>query len=71
MNGYEATHALRQQGCKTPIVALTADAMKGDDQKCRDAGCDDYLAKPINRQELQRTLAKYLPSEHRISSHKN
>jgi CheY-like chemotaxis protein/HPt (histidine-containing phosphotransfer) domain-containing protein len=62
MTGYEATLLLKQQGCKAPIVAVTASAMKGDDQKCRDAGCDGYLAKPINRKELPRLLAKYLPT---------
>ncbi|NQV31316.1 MAG: response regulator [Phycisphaeraceae bacterium] len=61
MNGYEATCILKQRGYKTPIVALTANAMKGDDQTCIDAGCDDYLAKPIDRRELARILAKYLP----------
>jgi signal transduction histidine kinase/CheY-like chemotaxis protein len=60
MNGYEATRILKQQGYKTPIVALTANAMKGDDQKCREAGCDGYLTKPIDRRELPRILAKYL-----------
>ncbi len=45
-----------------PIVALTANAMKGDDQTCRDAGCDGYLTKPINRGELLRVLACYLSS---------
>jgi CheY-like chemotaxis protein/HPt (histidine-containing phosphotransfer) domain-containing protein len=62
MNGYEATRRLRQQGYKTPIVAVTAHAMKGDDQKCIDAGCDGYLPKPINRRELPRLLAAYLPT---------
>ncbi|MCP4450535.1 MAG: response regulator [Planctomycetes bacterium] len=62
MNGYDATLHLKQQGYKTPIVALTAHAMIGDDQKCRDAGCDGYLAKPINRRELPAILAKYLPT---------
>lgn len=60
MNGYDATLTLKQQGYKTPIVALTAHAMKGDDQKCRDAGCDGYLTKPIGRRELPHLLAKYL-----------
>ena len=63
MNGYEATKAIREEGITTPIVALTANAMKGDDKKCIEAGCDDYLAKPIDRRELLKTIAKYLPSK--------
>jgi CheY-like chemotaxis protein/HPt (histidine-containing phosphotransfer) domain-containing protein len=61
MSGYEVTDALKRQGYKTPIVALTASTMEGDKQKCIDAQCDDYLAKPIDRRELRRILAKYLP----------
>jgi signal transduction histidine kinase/DNA-binding NarL/FixJ family response regulator/HPt (histidine-containing phosphotransfer) domain-containing protein len=64
MNGYEAVSVLRQQGDKTPIVALTANAMKGDEQACLEAGCNGYMAKPIDRRELLRVLAKYLPSRH-------
>lgn len=60
MNGYDATASLRKSGVKTPIVALTANAMKGDDKKCIEAGCDDYLAKPIDRKKLYEILGKYL-----------
>ena len=62
MNGYEATKEIRKKGIATPIVALTANAMKGDDKKCIEAGCDDYLTKPIDRRELLRMLEKYLSS---------
>lgn len=62
MNGYEATRQLRQKGIITPIVAQTACAMKGDDEKCYAAGCSDYISKPIDRKKLVDILAKYLPS---------
>jgi len=60
MNGYEATQALRGKGASTPIVALTAHAMKGTSRKCRAAGCNDYMAKPVDRRELQRLISQYL-----------
>lgn len=63
MNGYEATRAIRDMGLKTPIAALTAYAMKGDDTKCLAAGCDDYLCKPIERKRLLQVLQKYLHTE--------
>ncbi len=63
MDGYEATRALRRNRLKTPIIALTAYAMKGDEEKCISAGCSDYIAKPINRETLLRVISKYLPSK--------
>lgn len=60
MNGYEAVRILRENGLNTPIVALTANAMKGDEQKCLDVGCDAYLSKPVNLAKLTDILAKYL-----------
>jgi len=65
VNGYEATRELRLEGLATPIVALTANAMKGDEKKCIEAGCDDYLAKPINGKELLQVIRKYLNSGER------
>jgi two-component system, sensor histidine kinase and response regulator len=56
MNGWEATQAIRQKematGMHIPIVAMTAHAMKGDEERCRAAGMDAYLTKPIHTQEL-------------------
>jgi PAS domain S-box-containing protein len=59
-NGYEATRTLRKEGVTIPIVALTAYAMKGDDKKCLDAGCDAYLTKPVKRTQLLELLQRFL-----------
>ena len=55
MDGWEATRQIRATGSKVPIIALTAHAMDGDEQKAREAGCDDYDTKPV---ELPRLLGK-------------
>ena len=60
MDGLEATRRLRALGYKIPIVALTANVMKDDEQKCRDAGCSGFLTKPINLDRLMAYLSRIL-----------
>jgi two-component system sensor histidine kinase/response regulator len=62
MDGLEATRRFRQieLGRRTPIVAMTANAMQGDRESCIEAGMDDYISKPIETAELQRLLQRYV-----------
>ncbi|MCP4715176.1 MAG: response regulator [Deltaproteobacteria bacterium] len=61
MNGLEATGALREKGfADIPIVAMTANAMKGDREKCIDAGMNDYIPKPIKREVVFEMLKKWV-----------
>jgi len=64
MDGYTATGILKTElGCTIPVVALTAHAMTGDREKCIAAGCDDYMAKPVQRQALHDLLVRWLLKE--------
>lgn len=68
MDGFEATRAIREMESagtdeqRIPIVALTANAIKGDRERCLDAGMDDYLSKPVRIEEVSSVLARYLQS---------
>jgi signal transduction histidine kinase/CheY-like chemotaxis protein len=63
MNGYDATIQLRNKGCNTPIVALTANAMTDDEDKCIASGCNCYISKPIQKHELYRVMGDYLKGQ--------
>ena len=68
MDGYEATRSIRtieaqKNLSKTTIVAFTANAMKGDDEECKAAGMDDYVAKPVKPVDIEQILLFWLPKE--------
>ena len=64
MNGYDATRAIRKlarpDAATVPIIAMTADAFADDVQKCKEAGINDHVSKPVNPKILFATVAKYL-----------
>lgn len=63
MDGLEATRRIReaegQSGRHIPIIGMTANAIKGDRERCLAAGMDDYISKPIKREELRSVLAQW------------
>ncbi len=60
LDGYTATREIKKLNSDVPIIAQTAHVMSGEREKCMEAGCDDYLAKPIRLQILMDTLSKFL-----------
>jgi CheY-like chemotaxis protein len=70
MDGFEATRAIRAleaapgwKRARVPIIAITANALKGDDIRCFDAGMDDYLPKPLKPDEIKKKLAQWRPAK--------
>ncbi len=68
MDGLEATRHIRegragQHNARIPVVAMTAHALKGDRERCLDAGMDDYVSKPIDPEELRKAVGRWSPAE--------
>jgi len=60
MDGYEATRMIKKSHPDIPIIAQTAYALSGDNQKAIEAGCDDYVTKPIKKEELLKKINAFL-----------
>jgi CheY-like chemotaxis protein len=75
MSGYEATRAIRElevnSGQRMPIIAMTANAMKGDRELCLESGMDDYITKPLERGLIAAMLTRYIRSTVSIPNNDN
>jgi len=63
LGGFDAARMIREQGCAVPIIALTANALKEDREKCLQTGFTDFIAKPVEQRKIYRVLAKYLAKQ--------
>ena len=66
MDGFEACREIRSRDLPTsriPIIAITANAMKGDRERCLAAGMDDYVSKPFKQDDLRSVIEKWIPAE--------
>ena len=61
MDGFETTRRIRLAGEHLPIIAMTANAMQGERERCLAAGMDDYLPKPIRSSDLFATITRFAP----------
>jgi signal transduction histidine kinase/CheY-like chemotaxis protein len=72
LDGFEATARIREMdrstGVHTPLIAVTANAMNGDRERCLDAGMDGYIAKPVSRDVLLETIARFAPNSRPVPS---
>jgi CheY-like chemotaxis protein/HPt (histidine-containing phosphotransfer) domain-containing protein len=77
MDGFEATRIIRELESRrvlqntTPVIALTANAMAGDRERCLEAGMNDYLSKPLAQTELNGILSKWLPQQKSLSQQRS
>lgn len=68
VDGFGATAAIRANGISTPIVAMTANALRGDREECIEKGMDDYISKPVQRAELVKVLSRWLVEPTSVST---
>jgi CheY-like chemotaxis protein len=66
MDGLTATREIRKTGSMVPVIAQTAYALAGDKEKALEAGCNDYLTKPVMAEDLVKTIEKYLGTGTRV-----